>query len=118
VATQAAALWAGQALPPLLSSFRPEALLAARKAAPHLPRALLLDTLWPGCLDIALELGCCAIVTNHLVMDAALRTRAREAGWLAMVYTVNEPDDARRMRDLDIDGVITDAVDRFAPALG
>jgi glycerophosphoryl diester phosphodiesterase len=50
-------------------------------------------------------------------MDASLRQRARDAGWLAMVYTVNEPDDARRLQALGIDGIITDAVDRFAPSL-
>ena len=118
VATQAAQLWQGQAVPPLLSSFRPDALLAAREAAPHLPRALLLDSLWPGCFDQASQLGCVAIVTNHRLMDAALVARARAAGWLAMVYTVNEPVDAQRLLALGVDGLITDAVDRFAPALG
>ncbi len=117
VAEQAAAWWAGTAVPPLLSSFRPEALLAARDAAPQLPRALLLDSLWPGCLDMAAELGCVAIVTNHKLMDAALVAQARAAGWLAMVYTVNEPGDAQRLLALGVDGLITDAVDRFAPAL-
>lgn len=45
VAAEAARLWAGQAVPPLLSSFRADALAAAAEAAPHLPRALLLDSL-------------------------------------------------------------------------
>ncbi len=117
VAQQAASLWHGQAVPPLLSSFRPESLQAARDAAPQLPRALLLDSLWPGCLDIASQLGCVAIVTNHKLMDAELLARARLAGWLTMVYTVNEPDDAQRLLALGVDGLITDAVDRFAPAL-
>ena len=116
VATQAAQLWRGQAGLPLLSSFRPESLLAAQAAAPQLPRALLLDSLWPGCFDVAADLGCTAVVTNHRLMDAALLGRARQAGWLAMVYTVNEPADAQRLLALGVDGLITDAVDRFAPA--
>jgi glycerophosphoryl diester phosphodiesterase len=115
VAGHAARLWAGQAVPPLLSSFRPEALLGARDAAPHLPRALLLDTLWPDWDQVAASLGCVAIVTNHPLMDAALLARARSAGWHALVYTVNEPVDAQRLRALGIDGIITDAVDRFSP---
>jgi glycerophosphoryl diester phosphodiesterase len=49
-------------------------------------------------------------------MDAALLARARQAGWLAMVYTVNESADAQRLLALGVDGLITDAVDRFAPA--
>ncbi|MDH4391322.1 MAG: glycerophosphodiester phosphodiesterase [Aquabacterium sp.] len=116
VAAQAAQLWAGQVVPPLLSSFRPEALQGARETAPHLPRALLLDSLWPGCLDMATQLGCAAIVTHHRLMDAGLLAQARSAGWLAMVYTVNEAADAERLLALGVDGLITDAVDRFAPA--
>jgi len=34
----------------------------------------------------------------------------------ALVYTVNEPEDAQRLLDIGIDGIITDAVDRFSPA--
>ena len=40
----------------------------------------------------------------------------RQSGRLAMVYTVNEPDDAKRLLALGVDGLITDAIDRFAPA--
>ena len=108
----------GQPVPPLLSSFRPEALQGARETAPQLPRALLLDTLWPGCLDVAAQLGCIALITNHVLMDAALVARARQSGWLTMVYTVNAPDDAQRLLALGVDGLITDAVDRFAPTRG
>ena len=118
VAEHAARLWAGAAVPPLLSSFRHDALAAAAEAAPALPRALLLDTLWPGWEQVAASLGCVAIVTNHHLMDAELLARLRQAGWRAMVYTVNEPVAAQRLLALGVDGLITDAVDRFSPALG
>jgi glycerophosphoryl diester phosphodiesterase len=118
VAEHAARLWAGAAVPPLLSSFRHDALAAAAEAAPALPRALLLDTLWPGWEQVAASLGCVAIVTNHSLMDAELLALTRQAGWRAMVYTVNEPEDAQRLLALGVDGLITDAVDRFSPALG
>ena len=117
VATHVARLWAGQAVPPLLSAFRPEALAGAREAAPQLPRALLLDTLWPSWFETAASLGCSAVVTQHRLMDAALLARLHGAGWRALVYTVNEPDEAEWLLALGIDGLITDAVDRFAPAL-
>ena len=116
VAEHATRLWAGQIVPPLLSSFRPESLLAAREAAPQLPRALLIDTLWTGWFEMAASLGCVAVVTNHQLMDAALLARVHDAGWRALVYTVNEPADAQRLLALGIDSLITDAVDRFAPA--
>lgn len=112
-------LWADAAPAerPLFSSFRPEALQGALETAPEIPRALLLDTLWPGCLDIATALHVVGVVTNHRLMDGALREQLRAAGWRALCYTVNEPADAERLLALDVDGIITDAVDRFAPAL-
>lgn len=110
-------LWAGAPVPPLLSSFRPEALRTAMEAAPELPRALLLDTLWPGWQGVARALQVVAVVTNHELMDAALREALRAAGWRALCYTPNEPDDVARLQALDVDGLITDAVDRFSPAV-
>ena len=116
VAAEAQRLWQGEAVPPLLSSFRPEALAGARATAPALPRALLLDTLWGGWQDVAADLGVVAVITNFRLMDEALRETLRERGWQAMVYTVNDPAEAQRLIDLDVDVLITDAVDRFAPA--
>ena len=67
---------------------------------------------------MASSLGCVAVVTQHSLMDAALVDQLHRAGWRAMVYTVNESEDAQRLLALGVDGLITDAVDRFAPALG
>ena len=108
----AARLWAGAAPAPLLSSFRPEALAGARETAPALPRALLVDTLWAGWFDVAIDLGCVAVVANHGLMDAALIDRLHTAGLRALVYTVNDAARAQALIDDGIDGIITDAVDR------
>lgn len=116
VAAAAAALWADASVPPLISSFQPMALFGARETAPSLPRALLLDTLWPDCLSVAVSLGCVAVVANHLLMDEALIATLRELGLRALCYTVDDPADVARLRALGIDGLITDAVDRHAPA--
>jgi glycerophosphoryl diester phosphodiesterase len=117
VAAEAARLWQDSAVPPLLSSFRPEALTGAREGAADLPRAQLLDTLWQGWFEVTMANQCTAVVTHHALMDTALITQLRGAGLRALVYTVNEPVDARRLLVLGIDGLITDAVDRFAPGL-
>jgi len=116
VAAMAAALWASAAAPPLLSSFLPDALEGARETAAALPRALLLDTLRSGWLDEARALGCVAVVFNHALVDAALLATVRGAGMRTCVYTVNDPAEARRLDALGIDGIVTDAVDRFSPA--
>jgi glycerophosphoryl diester phosphodiesterase len=117
VGREAARLWAGADAPPLLfSSFRPEALAGARETAPHIPRALLLDTLWPGWLDVALQLGCSAVITNYNVMSAQALGQIHGAAMRGLVYTVNDPAPAAWLQSIGIDGIITDAVDRFSPA--
>jgi glycerophosphoryl diester phosphodiesterase len=116
VGAACAQLWQPGAAPLMFSSFRPDALQGARESAPGIARALLLDTLWQGWLTVATTLGCVAVVSNHKLMDAALLATLRSAGLRALCYTVNDPADAQRLMALGIDGLITDAVDRFAPA--
>jgi glycerophosphoryl diester phosphodiesterase len=111
-------LWDAQAPLPLFSSFRPEALQGAKETAPQIPRALLVDTLWPGWWEAAQALDCVAVVTNYAQMDAALIARLHAAGLRGLCYTVNDPAEARRLVAMGIDGIITDAVDRFSPAAG
>ena len=77
VARHAARLWQGAAVPPLLTSFDPEALEGAQAAQPDLPRGLLLDKLWKGWLENALTLGCEAIVCNHALWDTSTVTRLK-----------------------------------------
>jgi len=120
VADQAARLWQGQAIPPLLTSFKVEALRGAREAkgagAAALPRGLLLDNLWEGWLEAALELECVAVVCNHALWDASTVARVKQAGLRTLSYTVNDEWAAQRLIDLGTDAIITDRVDRFAPA--
>jgi glycerophosphoryl diester phosphodiesterase len=113
-----ARLWQGQAVPPLFSSFKPDALAGARATAPHIPRALLLDTLWDGWAEVADQLGCVAIVCNHALWDAALVTQVHAASMRALSYTVNDDWAAQRLIELGTDGIITDRVDLFSPAAG
>lgn len=118
VAQAAQRLWAGRR-PPLLSSFQPEALAAARDAAPELPRALLIDTCWPGWLRTATtDLGCTAVVAHAPLTDAGLAAQVHEAGLRLLAYTVNEAAEARRLLALGVAGLISDAVAGFDPAAG
>ena len=116
VATAAARLWHGQAVQPLLSSFEPDALAAARDAQPQSTRALLLEALPAGWFEQARSLGCAAVVTAYPLMDAAVVARLHGAGMRALCYTVNDPAEVQRLLALGIDGIITDVVDRFSPA--
>lgn len=115
VARKAARLWAGSALPPLLSSFAAAALEGARSGAPQLPRALLLDALADAWFERALAQGCVAVVAHHTLVDHAMIERLHAVGLRVLAYTVNGEAVARRLMKFGIDGLITDAVDRLAP---
>jgi glycerophosphoryl diester phosphodiesterase len=118
VAREAARLWAGRATPPLLSSFEPDALEGARSSAPQLPRALLIDTLVDGWFERAQSLGCVALVANYRLFNADMVARLHAANLWALCYTVNDESSARALLGMGLDGLITDAVDRFSPHAG
>ena len=118
VALAASQLWQHQPVPPLLTSFQPDSLAAARAAAPHLPRGLLLDTWWTGWLDMAQQLDCVAVVAHHRLWCPATVAQARGAGLRTLSYTVNDAGEAHRLLALGLDGLITDRVDVFPHTLG
>ncbi|MES2633294.1 MAG: glycerophosphodiester phosphodiesterase [Pseudomonadota bacterium] len=116
VAQEAQRLWAGVAVPPLLTSFQPDSLKGAMEAAPELPRGLLLDELRNGWLDMAQSLACQAIVCNHKLWNETTVRQVTDAGMKCVTYTVNDQPTATRLIDLGIAAVITDRVDLFSPA--
>jgi glycerophosphoryl diester phosphodiesterase len=118
VAAEAARRWAGRPVPPLLSSFQVAALEGARASAPQLPRALLLDSLHSGWFEQAQQLGCVAVVANFNLSSREMVERLHGAGLWALAYTVNDESPARWLLGLGLDGLITDAVDRFSPHAG
>ncbi len=105
-------------MPPLLTSFQPDALQAARAAQPWLPRGLLLDSLGPDWLETALTLDCVAVVCDHALWDSASVLQTKSAGFRTLSYTVNDESAAQHLIDLGTDGIITDRVDLFAPTYG
>ena len=116
VAQHAARLWTGlAAAPPLLTSFKPQALAAAQAAEPALPRGLLLDTLWDGWLDAAQQLQCCAVVCHHALWSASTVAQVHAVGLRGLSYTVNDAALAQQLFGLGLDGLITDEVHAFKP---
>ncbi len=113
VALDAQHAWRDAVVPPLLSSFSPLALAAAREIAPGLPRALLLDDLPEDWLDRCSALGCAAIDARHSTLDAARIAQAHDASLRVLAYTVNDAARADELFAAGLDGLITDAVDRI-----
>lgn len=117
----------------VVSSFDWRVLSALRAAAPHLARAYLSiehsdehQTIYPGSpwmggLElsdfggslpelIAAQGACCWCPYYHDLTQARLQA-AHQSGLAVNVWTVNSPDDLRRMIDLGVDGIITDRPD-------
>ena len=100
---------------PLLSSFSPVALAAARDAAPDLPRAFLLDQVPHDWQAQATELGAQAIHTNHKLLTAPLAAQIKQAGFGLFCYTVNDVVRARQLLDWGVDAMCTDRIDLIGP---
>ena len=111
VADEAMRLWQSESIPPLLTSFKTESLVAAKQTAPSLPRGLLLDNLWEGWLDVATNLECVAIVCNYKLWNMALVETVHAQKMRCLSYTVNGQDIANSLIALGTDGIITDSVD-------
>ena len=118
VAELMARIWPADAVQPLFSSFKPEALRAAQQAAPQIPRALLVDKFAADDADFqtAQDLGCVAMVFNHALWDAERVAQVHGLGMRCLSYTVNDEWAVQRLLDLGTDGIISDRVDLFSPA--
>ena len=94
----------------LLSSFSGEALAAARRAAPHLARALLFEEVpanWAAQVDAPAAV---AIHCSAGQRDWSWLPQAKARGLAVRCYTVNDSAAARRLLASGVDAVFTDAV--------
>ena len=114
VAAQAASLWAGAGVPPLLSSFSFEALRAAKAAAPALPRGWLAEELSAADWQRLAELDAVSFHTDHRKLDRADIARLQGKGYRVLVYTVNDAAVAKALLDAGVDGIFTDNLREFA----
>jgi glycerophosphoryl diester phosphodiesterase len=115
VAAATKTLFAKSKIPPLLSSFSTDALLAAKDAAPELPRAhLFQDPLPNDWLAKCKLVGAIALDANWKTLNEAIVKEAHANGLRVACYTCNEIADAERLWAWGVDSVITDAVDRIA----
>jgi len=116
VAREAAALWKDAPAPPLLSSFSFKALMAAKQAAPSLPRGWLVKEFGDEDWARLESLKAVSLHTSYKTLAEDNFARIRERGYRLMLYTVNEVEAARRLFDLGADGLFTDNLREFAAA--
>jgi glycerophosphoryl diester phosphodiesterase len=116
VAREAEVFWKDADVPPLLSSFSFEALMAAREVAPRLPRGWLAKELTAEEWVRLEQLDAVSFHTDHRKLDVAAIPKLKERGYRVMVYTVNEVATAKRLFEAGVDGMFTDNLREFAAA--
>ena len=114
-AKSCAELWRAGDSAPLLSSFEPDALEAAREAAPQLARGILSDRVPRDCRALLGRHGCVSLHCNHAGLAESTAHAVREAGYWLLCYTVNDADTARRLFRWGVDAVFTDRLDLIWP---
>ena len=114
VAVLARELWKGAEAPPLLSSFSFEALMAAKDAAPELPRGWLTKEFTHDDWERLESLGAVSLHTDHKKLAPARIAEVHDRGYRVMLYTVNDVAIAEQLLDAGVDGLFTDNLEEFA----
>ncbi|UNS95629.1 glycerophosphodiester phosphodiesterase [Streptomyces tubbatahanensis] len=89
-------------------SFHAEALRETREHLPDIPLVLVAGRSSPTAPERARELGAGMISLELRHLDADIVGRAHAAGIKVISWTVNTDEDLARVRELGLDGVVTD----------
>jgi glycerophosphoryl diester phosphodiesterase len=89
-----------------------------RAVDPALPTAYLLIDPIPDDLRLAADRGHAAVHPWHELVTSETVALARDLGLSVNVWTVDEPDQIRRLAELGVDGVVTNVPDVAVSALG
>ena len=91
-------------------SFQAEALRRIKLSLLNLPVGLIVSGDTYG-LDSALQSGATLVSLEAAYLSAAVVESCREASLHVTAWTVNEPEEMRRVFDLEVDGIVTDRPD-------
>ncbi|MCF8466887.1 MAG: glycerophosphoryl diester phosphodiesterase [Sneathiella sp.] len=108
--------WPGD-LPLLLSSFNIEALVTVGEMLPGVPRGYLTEAIPPDWERRLAEAGCASLHCEKYFVTEDKVAAIRKAGYRILVYTVNDPEMAKRFLDWGVDAIITDFPDRMLDKL-
>jgi glycerophosphoryl diester phosphodiesterase len=104
-------------LPPILiSSFLPDAIVAAAEQMPDIPRGMLWRKLPSGWRQIAANYSCTTIHLGQADLTQSIAAQVRAAGYPLLVYTVNDAARARQLFGWGVTSVFSDTPDIIASA--
>ncbi|MBF0353831.1 MAG: glycerophosphoryl diester phosphodiesterase [Alphaproteobacteria bacterium] len=100
-------VWPETAPPPLISSFSHEVLAQAKDLCPW-PMGYLAERFDQGLLDRAGSVRAASLNLSANYLRPPHIAAIHQAGLALLVYTVNEPTEARRLWAMGVDGIFTD----------
>jgi glycerophosphoryl diester phosphodiesterase len=101
-------LWPSGLAAPLISSFRQDALAAARATAPEIARGVLFRAVPRNWRTIAESLDCVAIHADHRRLNPAIVEEISEFGYPVLAYTVNGSARAQKLFSWGVTSVFSD----------
>lgn len=107
-------VWPGAGEAVLISSFSTVALRWAAKSAPEVARGLLVDQIPENCWNLLAELKAATLHCNASAVDAKVLAQANALGVPVLCYTVNAPDMAKKLFNIGVKSLFTDALKVFA----
>ncbi len=109
-------LWPSQLAAPLISSFRQDALAAARAGAPGIARGILFRAVPKNWRAVAESLDCAAIHADHRCLHPAIVAEIRELRYPVLAYTVNDSERAHTLFGWGVTSVFSDVPHILAAA--
>lgn len=113
-----ARLWPPHLPAPLISSFLPRTLAAARETAPQIARGLLFAAVPRDWRKRVRALECVSVHADHRRLCPAVVAEIREWGYPVLAYTVNRAAQARKLYGWGVASVFSDVpdiIDAVAP---
>jgi glycerophosphoryl diester phosphodiesterase len=97
----------------LFLSFNPQSLVKTKEIAASIPTALLISKLATDPVHAALAIKADELAIRHDLATADIVNAAHKSNLSVSVWTVNAPNDFRRMINLGVDRIITNYPDRI-----
>ena len=100
----------------VVSSFQPGALKSVHALDATVPLGLICESTTQ--LRLWGELPVQYVIAHHTLIDGELIRKIKGAGKKILVWTVNNPTDMMRFRDLGVDGIISDDTSLLCRTIG
>lgn len=97
----------------IVSSFQKDELKRIKKQNPQIPIGVLTQASVEQAMDWAEQLSAKAIHPHFSLLTEDNCREAQAKGYLIFTWTVNEEDDIRRVKELKVEGIISDFPDRL-----